>query len=718
MGRSSPPFLYDPPSTWSFDGPAGNSFNPKSVTQASWTPRQSRPKPDGPLVSFSRHPDSWGVPRKSTNITPMSPRTKIRVKRTRLLQLLLRIATLVGALAALFCVICVNGTEVSVGWIIRVGPAVATLHTIYAIYHLCRPAASRPPASTVSYMLFASSLDAGLIPFWTFTAFVANRQYTENAYNWGTLFNDAQITSDITHVLFFVSTICGGLHVVSMMISIYLAIVFRQIARLPPDMNPLEDNLTARPHKRNKSEISEKHRSQSTLDSSHAQDDPLIEEARTVPFMHTRQGSTDTSSGQQQSFPSDEKRASHRLSRSDLPSQQRRLYEQSNQSKNSLTRSSAHRSRDPSSRPGSLVLNDVPVLRPSSSCYEPTDFRWGSPVSSLESDNWVAYPSRPSSPVDENDTRRPSPLPSQNNPIYSGVSDWLSSAQKYGRDETSMSQEKARGEYTALRDQEDYENDENAYRDVDNEQDLGERHQPDDGKAANPLAMNPPTPQPKEEEPEKSTSRKGSLRRLALTDLPNPSVNSPEMPPITRSDAKGRFYGELASKAGLSVPRAVSKEEKPPATGGKLGSLGSKKLWRRRSGKSSAYESLKVKDDDSDSASDDPETPEKQHGSKQAGNNSSNDNSETDRKGRVVSNSGIDLGAGFQLGSGSNSYSSYISGLGVGRRRDREVSGKVAEEGRGGSPALYTSDRGEEDTPEKKRSSTIRAAGWARFSGL
>lgn len=557
-------------------------------------------------------------------------------------------------------------------------------------------------------MLFAASLDAGLIPFYAFTAFAANRQYTESAYNWGTLFNNAQITENIAHVLFLISTVCGALHVVSFVISVYLATVFRQIAKLPPDMNPLEDNLTARPHKRSKSEVSEKYRSVSTLDSLDANsratvEDPLMGEPRTIPFMHTRQNSSDTTPGQQQSAQtsSDEKRASgtsihsHRLSRSDLPSQQRRLYEQSNQSKSSLTRSSAHRSRNPSSRPTSMVLNDAPALRPSANEHVPTDFRWGSPVSSLESDNWVAYPSRPSSPVNENIARRSNSIESRNNTLpsfYSGASDWLSSAQKYGRD---VSEEKARGEYTALQNQED---DENAYQDHHAEQDLGERHQPDDGQASNPLGMNPATPQPKEEE--QSASWKESLRHPALTDLPNPSVN------INRAGTKGRFYGELEG-TGLSVPRVVSnqemQEEKPKIRG-------SKKLRRRKSGKSSAYEALKTKDDDDDS--DDPETPESAE--KQRSTEASNDSIDSDRKGRVVSNSGIDLGAGFQLGSGSNSYSSYIAEMGVGRRRDRNVSGKVAEEGRGGA-ALYAK---EENTPGKKRGSTIRAAGWARFAGL
>ena len=50
----------------------------------------------------------------------MSPRTKIRVKRARQFQLLLRILALSGALGALLCVICITGTGGAVGWIIGV----------------------------------------------------------------------------------------------------------------------------------------------------------------------------------------------------------------------------------------------------------------------------------------------------------------------------------------------------------------------------------------------------------------------------------------------------------------------------------------------------------------------------------------------------------------------------------------------------------------------
>lgn len=62
----------------------------------------------------------WGAPRQSKPFTPMSPYTKVRVQRTRIVQLLLRILALIGSVGILFCVIFINGTDVALGWIIRV----------------------------------------------------------------------------------------------------------------------------------------------------------------------------------------------------------------------------------------------------------------------------------------------------------------------------------------------------------------------------------------------------------------------------------------------------------------------------------------------------------------------------------------------------------------------------------------------------------------------
>jgi hypothetical protein len=207
----------------------------------------------------------------------------------------------------------------------------------------------------------------------------------------------------------------------------------------------------------------------------------------------------------------------------------------------------------------------------------------------------------------------------------------------------------------------------------------------------NPLGMNPPTPQPKDDsEAPVPTSRKSSLRRAVLGDIPNLSVEN-----------------QSSNKKDFSLPKVKESQSK---------SFGSIRIWGRKSSKS-AYESVKIKEDDDMSAgesSDDENreppvltTPKRRSKLQKTPDSKQK---EADRKGRVVSNSGIDLGAGFQLGVGSSSYSDYISGLGVGRRRD--VSGKVAEEGRGGVAEVV-----EESTPEKKPSQA-RAAGWARFAGL
>ena len=58
MGRSSPPFLYDRPSTYTFQGPTERGFNPRAVTQASQTPASPKAQPKGPLITFNRHPDT------------------------------------------------------------------------------------------------------------------------------------------------------------------------------------------------------------------------------------------------------------------------------------------------------------------------------------------------------------------------------------------------------------------------------------------------------------------------------------------------------------------------------------------------------------------------------------------------------------------------------------------------------------------------------------
>lgn len=117
MGAEQP-FLYDPPSTYTYPYKA---FNPKAVSQASF--QQSPPKParNGPLVEFNKHPDSYLIlPYGNTNAKPMSPSTRKKVKYTRWAQLILRCLTLLGAIGLMICVICVRHVEETVGWVLRI----------------------------------------------------------------------------------------------------------------------------------------------------------------------------------------------------------------------------------------------------------------------------------------------------------------------------------------------------------------------------------------------------------------------------------------------------------------------------------------------------------------------------------------------------------------------------------------------------------------------
>ncbi|EGD93647.1 hypothetical protein TESG_01188 [Trichophyton tonsurans CBS 112818] len=695
MGKIEPPFLYDPPSLYPKSAQVAD-FNPKAVTLNSWAPRPQRPKKDGPLVNFNQHPDSYAVlPTGRKPITNMSPNIKKYVKYARIFQLISRALTLIGVMGMLFCVICINNTTTQVAWIIRAGPAVSMVHTIYAVFHLCRSATSRTPGSTASYMLFAAVVDAGLIPFYVFTALVSRTEHESKGYGWKTLFNDDDANAKIIYATVLIATTVGGFHIASLIVDIYLAVVFRKITKLPPDMNPLEDNLTARPHKRTRSEIAEKHLSQSTIGSSET--DPyntILPATRTVPFAHTRADSGVTLTGTPPQKQGDDRSSyysakSHRHSRSDLPSQQVRQYEESSRPKTPISRTTVRGRGNGASRPQSAVFHTPPSTaqsRPSSVDIQ----NRGPSVSS----NWEAYPSNPPSP--ELNAQGASPFrdsvgyPALDNEDaiwddnYEGDDDLIQ------RSGTVL---RHRGVYAAVDDDDD--DDDEAIlnpNESDNmfgyQQSQGERYYSkgkteqfnhNSGLEVNPLSMNPPTPRPLDPEEDSKEAARSDVRREVLSNLPNPSATPSKATP----GSKSRSYGELAKNTPF------------PGSNKKLSSR-----WRRKSGRVSAYESLRGETDDADDNFE-------SHIGK----------GETDHKGRVVSNTGIDLGP--DLGSGSPGYGNYLAGLGVGRRR--EVSGKVAEEGRGGDLIQDES----ESSPSKNKGShqpskskEIKAAGWARWKGL
>ncbi|KAJ5505140.1 hypothetical protein N7463_008014 [Penicillium fimorum] len=732
MGRSSPPFLYERPSASGFKGPTDRDFNPRAATEASWARPAVKLKQKGPLVELNRHPDTWGFFNTASSFTPMSYKTKDRVKYTRTSQLALRVLTLLGALGSLFCSIVIKGAATTVIWIIRAGPIVAILHTIYGIYHNSRSALNRPAGSQASYGLFASTLDFGLILFYVFTAYMAYGEWNSNAYHWKTLFNNSDMTEKIPEITFILAIANGSLHLISLAISIFLAITFRNISRLPPDMNPLEDNLTARPRKSHKeSQMEEKHLSQSTLDSGF--EDPLIGSPRTVPFMHTREQSSggDSNRGsmgmvdeQRQSYPSFYQ---HRLSHLESPtephmdpSSPETLFQQTaNQPYDFTSQMPAPEFRKVASQAPEIIDATAQMRHLSSRTADRSETV--SPVSN----NWVAYSERSLSPMAETQNGNENTL-RQSSSVYSrqttktttsngsGIRDWFSYGSKPEPSIGSVIPEDVRGEYASVAMHEFYGLD-----DGHREQDVGDQrmdifpdpedHRDDldderDGAIPfNPLMLNPPTPQPILTEKPENTD---PVRRVVLGDSPNLSYN-PRTQPVSiphespePTSPKTRFYGDLDvdGKPGLAASRESSVQVawKP------------NKLTKKRNSKMAAYESLKKNDSD------------EENGYLSARKPVSPRATESDRKGRVVSNTGADTarpGVAAGVGASLSSYGSYIAGLGVGRRRD--VSGKVAEEGR--SDSVIDEQPGyiqNETHRQSANSSPNRAAGWARFAGL
>jgi hypothetical protein len=203
-------------------------------------------------------------------------------------------------------------------------PAVAIFHTVYGIYHLSRKPSGRTPASSASYMLFASFFDCSILPFYAFSALVARTRQV----GWTTVLSNGDLVTTLSNVVFYLATAGGGLHVVSLAISLYLAVTFRKITKLPPDMNPLEDNLTSR-HKRSKSSLSTvtsstTKRLSTPLETKRSSGAPYEDLARppTIPFFHTRTQSSDSFSTYKSTVPPSSRGADYDA-RKDLPSNRR-----------------------------------------------------------------------------------------------------------------------------------------------------------------------------------------------------------------------------------------------------------------------------------------------------------------------------------------------------------------------------------------------------------
>lgn len=261
-------------------------------------------------------------------------------------------------------------------------------------------------------MIFAAILDAGLIPFFVFSAIMSRTQYTNSGEaqdQWQTLFNSDDARFKIIFSNFLFSVVDGSLHMISLILSLYLAIIFRQISKLPPDMNPLEDNLTSR-HKRNKSSLVDNRTSQQTTNATMTTnrnskaEDGLISPPRTVPFLQTR---ADTLTNLANiPYPDSIPRAS----RVDLPYP---LYDEPLSKRSSIADIDLPPSR---TRPTSSTYTDEtrPETRPDST-RPPSTNRSRSTAPSIPDDteNWTSHPSPPHSFVEFKHLRNPTyqPIP-------------------------------------------------------------------------------------------------------------------------------------------------------------------------------------------------------------------------------------------------------------------------------------------------------------------
>ncbi|POR36632.1 Uncharacterized protein TPAR_03171 [Tolypocladium paradoxum] len=284
MATSQAPFMYsaEPRNDSRFPGTA---FDPKAVTRASWEPKPRKPQPSGPLISFNRHPDAHlALSHQTSRCLALGARTKKCIKWLRQLQLALRVLQLNGGVGVLALMILITDVDPATAWTVRIAAGIAMVHCFYAIYHLSRGASGRTPASSAAYHVFAAIADLCVMSIYAFGAFSVHK----SAGSWATLLSNQQLMRYFVPAVYYTMVGAGGVHLISLSISLWLGLMFRKISLMPPDMNPLEDHLTARPfHKRNKSSIT----TASSVQDEKRLSAPLSPPP-SIPFMHTRAGSS------------------------------------------------------------------------------------------------------------------------------------------------------------------------------------------------------------------------------------------------------------------------------------------------------------------------------------------------------------------------------------------------------------------------------------------
>lgn len=480
-------------------------------------------------------------------------------------------------------------------------------------------------------------MDIGLTPFFVFIALFANNNYQEEPgtkHRWTSIF-DQEATTTLLQATFLASAVMGGLHLISAILDLWLIIVFRKISNLPPDMNPLEDNLTSRGprasrHKYKNSEITlvgsieEKkpgYLSGSTISVddqsrlSTANKEP--EDARRVPFRHSRNGSEATFSPHNPD--------SVRWFRQNYQDAGINMYQQPGFARSSQVYNHTRSAQNTPSKHNSFVeYVDLNNSRPKTAARPPSQYS----------------PNRLPSPTLPNIAPSNALVKSQQKQGL--LSDNWATVDDDNADIGTPTRHRAPAPVIRVEERQSFE--------------------------VQPLRMNPPTPPPQKKIEyrdfansaekrsalgERRDNGNGELNRhLTLTSVAtdSSSVYSESAPPLKpikmNSSPKAKYYGDL-SAATRGVRGVKSKD-----------SIKSDGTVEAATMDSTGFAAL-------GSYGYCPDPPPKS--SKRVGNAGGN--------GRVVSRTGVDI---------ADAQAMYPEKGGFGMRGRRDVSGKIAEEGRGG----------------------------------
>lgn len=486
-----------------------------------------------------------------------------------------------------------------------------------------------------------------------FTALLAKRNLNLEAGTegrWRTFFPTDEETDKVLQTTWLIATAVGALHIASLVLDLYLVVVFRKIARLPPDMNPLEDNLTSRRKNKHKYKDStasatpltqEEKRlsaqsSNTMVGNRNSQNDPLIADGgipspdrKAMSFMHTRGNSDMTYSPH---TPNSAKHSRERFSMYSQPAPNRQSRSELNhrddlhrrddadseqtlaQRKSFLAQQAIKRNSRPNSFVSSSSKQDFYTPPGTGHKHESSGDISLQSRESLQSDNWFVY----GEPEEQEQEQKNQPV--------SKTSFFASNKQGYNSVAT--------------------------YDDVSDEE-YGAPIMPQ------PLRMNPPTPPPGQvfQRP-KNTPPPSKLQRTETATSLSSEATFNRTP--TRGSVKTRYYGDL--KAATQGIRGKSPANSPSASPTKNKSTASPLPSAAKQYTTNSPVS-KIRDApfslDKKSFASVRKTGETGYMPVKA------------QSPRVVSRSGVD-------------YGFDDSDLGTpGRRRD--VSGKVAEEGRGGA---------------------------------